>query len=381
MNNNSQSYFTPEERDLFNKITADVKDNSKSYRQAGKWLDEFYNETKEKDIIIRFGKARKYLAEQYEREEFIPERDAKKIILITWLLTDSDAENYKLNITKFEKWEWGPIGDAFLASGRLSRQYAAYAFANNKDSWMRLVNIAWGKITISRQKKKTSVIVIKIIATIISAAIILIGGIWTLIQIYESKTFKNIFHLSDKKVQIPAKKELLDGYGRTPLYVRTQKRVDDIYKKIENEKLNPWLFINAGVKVQIIEYNGKVISYEGVTFEGSPRLVFWSDDFIPPFIEDAIIKVFDQTIEECRKNNLDPKPYLTEAKSLLCGFINKVYSHMADMDQKLSSKGDLKKAGRKDVSYEFNKMNECLKKHYDAAILLASKDENLKNAD
>ena len=172
----------------------------------------------------------------------------------------------------------------------------------------------------------------------------------------------------------PKKKAIINDYGRTPLYARTEKRVYDIYEKIENEKLNPWIFINAGVKIQITEYNGKVISYEGVTFEGTPRLVFWSDDFIPPFIEDAIIKVFDQTIEECRKNNLDPEPYISEAKSLLYGFINKVYSRMAYIDQKLSSKDGSTKVGLKDVSFQIDKMNERLKKHYDAAILMVSKD-------
>ena len=216
---------------------------------------------------------------------------------------------------------------------------------------------------------------------IIAGIIVLLGGIWSAIQIYESKTFQSIYHNSKGKNQIPAEKELLDDYGRTPLYARTKKRIDDIYEKIENEKLNPWIFINTGVKLQITEYNGKVISYEGVTFEGAPRVIFWSDDFIPPFIEDAIIKVFDQTIEECRKNNLDPEPYISEAKSLLYGFINKVYSRMAYIDQKLSSKGGSSKVGLKDVSFQIDKMNECLKKHYDAAVLLVSKDRNLKNAD
>jgi hypothetical protein len=177
----------------------------------------------------------------------------------------------------------------------------------------------------------------------------------------------------------PAQK-ILDNDWETPLQARTKKRINDIYKKIEDEKLNPWLIINTGAKLQITKYDGEIISYEGGTFEGA-RVIFWSDDFIPPFIEDAIIKVFDQTIEECRKNNLDPKPYISEARSLLFGFIYNVYSRMADIDQKLCSKGHSEKVGRKDVSYEINKMKECLRKHYDAAVLLVSKDGNLKNAD
>ncbi len=169
----------------------------------------------------------------------------------------------------------------------------------------------------------------------------------------------------------------VDAYGRTPLYSRTKKRIDELYKNIENEKLNPWVFINTGkAVVEVTRLDGKVIHYEGVGFEGSPRTVFWSDNFIPPIIEDAIVKAFDQTIEECRKNKLDPKPYIDEANSLLLGFIQKIYDRMSDIDRRLHSKGNLKDVVRRNVSYEVKKMDECLKGHYDAALLLVSKDQN-----
>lgn len=210
----------------------------------------------------------------------------------------------------------------------------------------------------------------KNLAILILAGLILLGVfVWPKIDL-----FGGFYHSTKKEISKEAKKEALDDYGRTALYARTQKRIDDLYKNIENEKLNPWLFINAGVKIQITEYNGKIISYEGVTFEGSPRLIFWSDDFIPPFIEDAIIKVFDQTIDECRKNNLAPKPYIDEANSLLNGFIGKIYYRMAEIDHGLRGKGHPKDEPRKDVSYEIEKMRKRLKGQYDAAVLLASKN-------
>jgi hypothetical protein len=124
-----------------------------------------------------------------------------------------------------------------------------------------------------------------------------------------------------------------NSHGRTPLYARTKKRVYDICERIEEEKLNPWRFINIDKMRPITMHNGKVISIKGVLYEGSPRLVFWSDDFIPPFIEDAIVQVFNETIEECHKNDLEPKPYIDEANRLLLGFILHVYSRMADIDK------------------------------------------------
>jgi len=167
-------------------------------------------------------------------------------------------------------------------------------------------------------------------------------------------------------------------YRRTQLYARTKKRVDDFYESIRNEKLDPWLFINAGVEVRVTKHNGDVINPSGVLFTGSPRLVFWSDDFIPPFIEDAIIKVFDQTIDECRKNGLDPEIYIYEANRILGDFIYKIYNRMADMDQKLMKQAHSENFGHRDVSREIEKMSKRLDEQYNAALLLASGNENAK---
>ena len=149
MSNNTKSQFTPEEHSLFNKIAADIKNNSRSYHQAGKWLDKFYNEIGEKGtfaIFLRFDKARDSLSKQYKDLKLISEEDAKKVILITWLLTDPDAENANLNITEFEKWKWGALDDIT----KLGRGYKGLLFSQNKDDWMRLVDIAWKKITESK---------------------------------------------------------------------------------------------------------------------------------------------------------------------------------------------------------------------------------------
>jgi len=172
------------------------------------------------------------------------------------------------------------------------------------------------------------------------------------------------------------KPNVFDNHRRTQLNSRIRKRVGDLYNEIDNEKLKPWVFINTGKPVRVTKHDGSVIHYEGVRFEGAPRLIFWSDDFIPPIIENVIVKAFDQTIEECRKNNKDPKPYVYETNLILADLIVRVYNRMAYIDSKLPSKGTPKNAQRKDVNDEINKMNECLKGHYEAAILLACEKIN-----
>lgn len=161
----------------------------------------------------------------------------------------------------------------------------------------------------------------------------------------------------------------------TQLRPRIKKRVDELYDRLDNEKLQPWVFINAGVPVKITKHDGSAISYQGVLFTGSPRVVFWSDDFVPPFIEDAIVKVFDQTIEECRVNGIDPKPHLFETNLILSDFIYRIYNRMASIDSKLMSEGRSETVQHKrDVSDEINKLKQSLERHYGAALLLASND-------
>lgn len=41
---------------------------------------------------------------------------------------------------------------------------------------------------------------------------------------------------------------------------RIKKRVDELYDALDNEKLAPWVFINAGVPVKITKHDGSVIS-------------------------------------------------------------------------------------------------------------------------
>ncbi len=153
------------------------------------------------------------------------------------------------------------------------------------------------------------------------------------------------------------KPNVFDNYGKTQLYARTKRRIDDLYNEIYNEKLKPWIFINTGKPLRVEKHDGTLIQYQGCAFGTTESAVFWGDNFIPSIIENAIVKAFDQTIEECRKNNIDPKPYIDETNSFLVGLIDKVYNRMADIDQRLRGKGYPKNVQRKDISVEINKMN------------------------
>lgn len=185
MTNDNQDVLTAEDHKLFLDIAKEIRKNPPKYHEAGKWLDEYCSDDaywqrqqtkleeshrkktdfpvlenirrleqielkiKERQspaLYIRFKEAQNYLLKKYKNEQFIPEDDAKQIILITWLLTDPDAEKADIGITKFEKWLCDTTNDIT----KISRRFALSLWIQNKDgykNWMKLVRVAWLKIS------------------------------------------------------------------------------------------------------------------------------------------------------------------------------------------------------------------------------------------
>jgi hypothetical protein len=216
MTSDGEIIITPEDRKLFSDIARDIKNKPSKYREAGKWLDEYCSENdywqRQKDelaqlrekekilsvsmfvrrasqlekeiqtrrtpaLLIRFQEARNYLLEKYKDQQFVPEDDAKRIFIITWLLTDPDTEKANLNITELERWPWEPIDDV----SKLSRGYANFLWfygGGVYDPWINLVRIAWSKLKDKRkgwyQNRTLKTVLIGIIVAIIGGG----GATW-----------------------------------------------------------------------------------------------------------------------------------------------------------------------------------------------------------
>jgi len=140
-----------QDRQLVSQIAIDVREHPNRYSRAGKWLDKYCREEKRQiPQIRRFAEARQDLLKKYKKQDFIPEDDAICILLITWLLTDADAQKTNPNITQFAGWPWKPTDD--ITSG--SRCAASSLWCQNAhtyDSWMRMVRIAWKTIPAERK--------------------------------------------------------------------------------------------------------------------------------------------------------------------------------------------------------------------------------------
>jgi len=96
-------------------------------------------------LIIRFQEARNYLLEKYEDQQFIAQDNAKKIVVLTWLLTDPDAEKSNLEVTELERWSWEPTDDITKMSRGAAQSLWVQSGAGY-ERWMKVSRIALSKL-------------------------------------------------------------------------------------------------------------------------------------------------------------------------------------------------------------------------------------------
>ena len=154
--------------------------------------------------------------------------------------------------------------------------------------------------------------------------------------------------------------------ARTELYSITQKRVAEL-DRIISDKLMKWRMFSAEWKLHVTDCYGKEISYEGVKYEGSPQLVFWSN-FTEPFLENGTTDVLNKTHKECQDRNLHPDKYLKEAVQLLKALTRKVFKEMSRIDQELRGNGYPNSVKPQDVTEKITKIDQFIKVHLKAVI-------------
>jgi len=130
------------------------------------------------------------------------------------------------------------------------------------------------------------------------------------------------------------------------------------FKHLVKEQVAPWVFFRTG-KFRIKKFDGGCISYSGIEFEGSPRLVFWQG-CIEPFVEDVIKRMIEETIRLAKDKNVQLSAVLGSTKANLSGGIRTLYSKMQEVDRRLRGKGYPKSVPKRDVSFEVKKMNDFL---------------------
>ena len=154
----------------------------------------------------------------------------------------------------------------------------------------------------------------------------------------------------------------------TELLPVTRQKVVNLCETLKREKLTPWLWFNSrGVK--LTNFYGKPIDMPASVYgQSSADVAFFS--FIVPFLQDAIVKTLDETLQTCRARGLGPEEaYIRETAALLDGYlIDPIYRCMATIDWRIRGKGNPKSVGRRDVTDEIAEMVKFLDKCKDEMI-------------
>lgn len=80
---------------------------------------------------------------------FLREVEARRVLLMTWLMTDPDADNAQLGLTEFEDWPWEAENDeAHIRSRRFASDWWRYP-SEGYEKWRDLTRRAWA--TVSRE--------------------------------------------------------------------------------------------------------------------------------------------------------------------------------------------------------------------------------------
>lgn len=128
------------------------------------------------------------------------------------------------------------------------------------------------------------------------------------------------------------------SHKTSPLYPTFRKRIDDAAESLISRQVTPWSFLKSGTPFRIKMFDGGEITYQGLEFDGSPRLVFWTR-YIEPFLEELSISEIAAAVCMAEKRHVDAKKLLSEVQGLLSAAFRKVYARMAEIDRRLRGKG------------------------------------------
>jgi hypothetical protein len=154
----------------------------------------------------------------------------------------------------------------------------------------------------------------------------------------------------------------------SPLYSVTKQKIAKLRETLKRENLTPWFWFNSRGVRSIPRFDGGTINIGVCTYGSSQAMVFWES--IKPFLQDAIVKTLDGTLETCRIRGLKPEePYMRETTMLLDGhLIDPIYRYMAEIDQRIRGNGNPKSVKRRDVTDEITEMVKFLDKCKDEII-------------
>jgi len=165
----------------------------------------------------------------------------------------------------------------------------------------------------------------------------------------------------------------------TPLYPITHRIVTEV-DRVMTDRITTWRMFSAKWSLHTEDFYGKPIHYEGVRYEGSPRLVFLGR-FIEPFLENGIVQTIEKVHREANQRGLDPQPHVSEAISLLHLLIRKTYTNVGHTDKVLRGNGFPDSVEALDVTDKIARMDAYLKEYSEAFLMRSPKQQTSEGDD
>ena len=145
----------------------------------------------------------------------------------------------------------------------------------------------------------------------------------------------------------------------TPLAPTFRKLINDSVERLLREQVTPWAFFAAGPPFQVKSFDGRTIAYQGVEFEGSPRLVYWSR-YIEPFLEELCISEVGRAVSMAKERDVDARLLLPEVQGFLLAGCRTIYARMAEIDRRLRGKGFPNRVEPRSTEQELRTMERFL---------------------
>jgi hypothetical protein len=141
--------------------------------------------------------------------------------------------------------------------------------------------------------------------------------------------------------------------------------IENAFRRLEKETVTPWAFLRSKMP-EVKDFDGRLIRYEGVEFEGSPRQRFWSG-FIEPFLEDIVAKGFQMALEHAKQRGFAATECITVARQALRSGVVDIYHRMQNIDRRLRGKGFPSSVSPKDITDEIGAMHSKIDGYYASA--------------
>ncbi len=163
----------------------------------------------------------------------------------------------------------------------------------------------------------------------------------------------------------------------TPLRPTIEKRIGDQFSLLREKQVEPWSTFGSGVPFEVYSYTGKKVSYEGIKFEGSPQMVFWSR-YIEPFIESIVTSEIKSAVALLSGTKVNPESLLIEAQELFLKETRAIFERMSEIDHRQRSYGYPEHTAKRSIEPEYHQVEKFIKLHIAAEIELSqrSKFEN-----